>query len=197
MNLTAIEKTHPPFVEVVWPKIALKGEIVLILISSWLIALTAQVVIPLQPVPITGQTFGVLLIGALLGSKRGAITVLVYLIQGVMGLPVFAGGTAGVGRLVGPTGGYLIGFVIAAFVVGWLSEKGWDRHFTTTAISMLIGNAAIYALGLSWLATFVGWESVLKVGLFPFVPGDLLKVILAAVALPQGWAWVSAKSETL
>lgn len=197
MNLAKIEKAYPSFVEVVWPKMGLKGEVVLILISSWLIALTAQVVIPLQPVPITGQTFGVLLAGALLGSKRGAIAVLVYLAQGAMGLPVFAGGTAGFSRLAGPTGGYLIGFVIAAFAVGWLSEKGWDRRFTTTAISMLIGNAIIYALGLPWLATFVGWESVLKAGLFPFIPGDLLKVILAAVALPHGWAWVSAKSETL
>lgn len=195
MNLTATRKTYPSFVEAVWPKSNLKREIALVLVSSWLIALTAQVVIPLQPVPITGQTFGVLLVGALLGSKRGAITALVYLIQGVMGLPVFAGGTAGVGKLAGPTGGYLIGFVVAAFAVGWLSERGWDRRFTTTAISMLIGNAAIYALGLPWLATFVGWESVLKVGLFPFILGDLLKVILAAVALPQAWAWVSVKSK--
>jgi len=110
-----------------------------------------------------------------------------------MGLPVFAGGTGGLARLTGPTGGYLIGFVIAAFVVGRLSEKGWDRRFTTTAMAMLIGNAVIYALGLPRLAAFVGWEAVLKVGLFPFIPGDLLKIILAAVALPQAWTWVNAR----
>jgi biotin transporter BioY len=110
-----------------------------------------------------------------------------------LGLPVFAGGMGGLARLAGPTGGYLISFIIAAFVVGWLSEKGWHRRFTTTAISMLIGNAAIYTLGLPWLAAFVGWEAVLKVGFFPFVPGDLLKIILAAVTLPLTWTWMNAR----
>jgi biotin transport system substrate-specific component len=193
MSPMANERTCPSFAEFIWPQIDRKREIVLILVSSWLVALTAQIVIPLQPVPITGQTFGVLLIGALLGRKRGTLALLTYLAQGGMGLPVFAGGTGGLARLAGPTGGYLIGFVVAAFVVGWLSEKGWDRRFTTTAIAMLIGNAVIYALGLPWLAAFVGWEAVLRVGLFPFIGGDLLKVILAAVALPQVWTWANAK----
>lgn len=193
MSLAASERAYPSLVEVIWPRIGLRREIVLILVSSWLIALSAQVVIPIRPVPITGQTFGVLLVGALLGSKRGALAVLVYLAQGAMGLPIFAGGMGGAARLAGPTGGYLIGFIIAAFAVGWLSEKGWNRGFTATVISMVIGTAAIYAFGLPWLATFVGWESVLKVGLFPFLPGDLLKVILAAAALPRVWTWATAR----
>jgi len=196
MNLTASEKPYPSFVEVVWPRIDWKREIILILVSSWLVALTAQLIIPLQPVPITGQTFGVLLVGALLGSKRGAFALLIYLAQGAVGLPVFAGGASGVARFVGPTGGYLVGFVLAGFVVGWLSERGWDRRFTTTALAMLIGNAVIYACGLPRLAAFVGWEAVLKAGLFPFVAGDLLKILLAAVALPRAWAWVNNRNTT-
>lgn len=194
MSLTATRKPYPPFAEAIWPHIDRRGEIVLILIGSWLVALTAQLVVPLWPVPITGQTFGVLLVGAILGSKRGALALLTYLAQGAIGLPVFAGGTGGIARFMGPTGGYLIGFIIAAFVVGWLSEQGWDRRFTTTVLAMLIGNMVIYACGIPRLATFVGWETVLKVGLFPFVVGDLLKIILAAVTLPQAWAWANIKS---
>ena len=194
MSLTASEKTYSSFAEVIWPKIDRKREIALIFAGSWLIALAAQIAIPLYPVPVTGQTLCVLLIGALLGSKRGALTVLVYLTQGAMGLPIFAGGTGGFARIAGPTGGYLIGFVVAAFVVGWLSEKGWNQRFITTGVSMLIGNAVIYIIGLPWLASFIGWEMVFTAGLFPFIPGDLFKVILAAVALPQAWVWVNTRN---
>lgn len=195
MNQLTVKDTYFPFVEALWPNIDRKREVILILVCSWLIALLAQVVIPLQPVPVTGQTLGVLLAGALLGSKRGAITVLTYLLQGVVGLPVFAGGTSGLARVVGPTGGYLIGFVVAAFVVGWLSEKGWDRHFITMVFSMLIGNGVIYVFGLPWLAIYVGWGAVIKLGLVPFVVGDILKIVLAAMIIPQIWRWVNPPNE--
>lgn len=195
MNQLTVKNTYFPFVEALWPNIDRKREVILILVCSWLIALSAQIVIPLQPVPVTGQTLGVLLAGALLGSKRGAAAVLTYLLQGVVGLPVFAGGTSGLAKVVGPTGGYLIGFVAAAFVVGWLSEKGWDRRFVTMIFSMLIGNGIIYASGLPWLAIYVGWGAVIKLGLAPFVVGDILKVVLAAIALPQIWHWVNARNE--
>ena len=194
MSLTTSASTYPSLVEIIWPRIDRRREILLIAFGSWLVALSAQITIPLWPVPVTGQTFGVLLVGALLGSRRGAMAVLAYLVQGAAGLPVFAGGAGGFARLAGPSGGYLAGFITAAFVVGWLSERGWDRNFTTTALSMLVGNAVIYAAGLPWLAVFVGWEAVLTAGLFPFVPGDLLKVILAAVALPQAWRWVNPRN---
>lgn len=196
MNLAESKKGYSPFVEALWPQLDRKREVLLILASSWLIALAAQVVIPLQPVPITGQTFGVLLAGALLGSKRGAWSVITYLAQGAMGLPVFAGGTGGMVKILGPTGGYLIGFVVAAWVVGWLSEKGWDRRIITVIFSMLIGNVVIYATGLPWLAVFVGWGAVIKLGLLPFLVGDLLKIALAAMALPQAWRWVNARHES-
>jgi len=184
------EKTYASnlFVETIWPQIGLAREITLVLIGSWLIALLSQMEIPLYPVPITAQTLGVLLTAALLGSHRGTFAVLSYLGQGALGLPFFAGGTAGFTRLTGPTGGYLVGFVVAAYVVGWLSERGWDRRFATAAVAMLIGNVIIYAFGLPWLANFVEWETVLKVGLFPFILGDLLKVCWAALALSGIWA---------
>jgi biotin transport system substrate-specific component len=195
MNPLTVKGTYFPFVDALWPNIDRKREVILILVCSWLIALSAQVVIPLQPVPVTGQTLGVLLTGALLGSKRGAITVLAYLFQGAVGFPVFAGGTSGLAKLVGPTGGYLMGFVAAAFVVGWLSEKGWDRRFITMIFSMVIGNGVIYASGLPWLAIFVGWGAVIKLGLAPFVVGDILKIALAAIALPQIWRRVNMRHE--
>jgi biotin transport system substrate-specific component len=106
---------------------------------------------------------------------------------GAMGLPVFAGGMAGLARFVGPTAGYLLGFVVAAFVVGSLSERGWDRKPWTTAASMIIGNGIIYAFGVAWLWRFVGWEAVLNAGVVPFLPGDALKIALATILLPSGW----------
>ncbi|MDX1415870.1 MAG: biotin transporter BioY [Candidatus Promineifilaceae bacterium] len=162
-------------------------ELTLLLIGSLFIALTAQVSIRIGPVPITGQTMGVLLVGMLYGSKRGAATLLLYVIEGAAGLPVFAGGTSGLTVLAGPTGGYLVGFIPAAFVVGWLAERGWDRSFGLTAVAMLIGNAVIYLFGLSRLGFLLGYENMLAYGFLPFWPGDLLKIIVAAGLLPAGW----------
>jgi biotin transport system substrate-specific component len=172
------------------------ADAVLILGGSLLTALMARVEIPLPftPVPITGQTFAVLLVGAALGSRRGALSMAVYLLEGALGLPVFAGGAAGLARLRGPTGGYLIGFIAAAFVTGWLAERGWDRRPATTALAMLTGNAVIYLFGLPWLAWFVGGflgpKGALALGLLPFVPGDLLKLLLATLAFPSVWLLV-------
>ncbi|MFQ6100710.1 MAG: biotin transporter BioY [Anaerolineae bacterium] len=164
-------------------------DVALILCGSLFVALSAQVAIYLtfSPVPITGQTLAVLLAGALLGSRRGSLCLLAYLTEGALGLPVFAGGMAGPARLMGPTGGYLVGFVAAAYVTGLLAERGWDRRVGTTLLAMLLGNAAIYALGLLWLTVFVGIGRVLSLGLYPFIVGDLLKLALAALLLPSGW----------
>ncbi|HIQ00109.1 TPA: biotin transporter BioY [Candidatus Bipolaricaulota bacterium] len=160
--------------------------------GSLLIALSARLVVPLpfSPVPITGQTFGVLLVGALLGGWRGGLSVFLYLLQGLAGLPVFAGGATGLARFAGPTGGYLMGFLPAAVVVGILAQRGWDRKVWTTAVAMGVGNALIYAFGLPWLARFVGPERALPLGLAPFIPGDLVKLALAALALPAGWRFL-------
>ncbi len=112
-----------------------------------------------------------------------------YVAQGLAGLPVFAGGKAGLAVLLGPTGGYLIGFIAAAFVTGWLAERGWDRRPLTTAIAMVLGNLVIYLLGVSWLAVFVGISKAPLLGMVPFIPGDIVKIVLATVALPGAW-WV-------
>ncbi len=168
---------------------ALLYDAALVLAGSLLVALFAQIAIPLpfSPVPVTGQTFAVLLTGVLLGSRRGSLALLTYLAEGAMGLPVLAGGAAGLARLTGPTGGYLVGFVAAAWLVGRLAERGWDRRMESTLLAMLLGNAVIYAFGLPWLARFVGADRVFDLGLLPFLPGDLGKVLLAAASLPWGW----------
>jgi biotin transport system substrate-specific component len=157
-----------------------------VLAGSVLIALSAQaeIVVPFSPVPVTGQTFGVLLTAALLGRVRGAAAILAYLSEGISGLPVFAGGAAGAAYLFGPTGGYLAGFLPAAYVVGWLAERGWDRNVFLTTLCMTVGSAIYFTSGLSWLSIFVGWERVLPLGLYPFIAGDLIKIAAAAALLP-------------
>lgn len=178
--------------DVLFPRATLVRDVLLVVGFSAVTALCAQIAFWIGPVPITGQTFAVLLAGALLGSKRGALSQLTYLGMGALGAPVFAGWTGGIAQFIGPTGGYLIGFVAAAFVVGFLAERGWDRRIWTTALAMLIGSIVLYAFGLSWLAVwlarFAPESSVLAVGLYPFIPGDVLKLLLASVALPAGWA---------
>jgi biotin transport system substrate-specific component len=179
-------------VDAVWPSqtIGRLRDVILVLSGSLLIALSAQFEIPLTPVPITAQTFAVLLLAALYGSRRGAATCAVYLLLGLGGLPVFAGGAAGLARFAGPTAGYLISYIPVAFVVGWLSERGWDRKVWSTALAMVIGNAIIYVTGVLWLQRFVAPGTALEVGVYPFVVGDLFKVALATVLLPTAWRFV-------
>ena len=174
-------------------------DLALVLGGSLFIALSSQVAVPLpfSPVPVTGQTLAILLIGIILGARRGALSVLLYLIEGVMGLPVFAGGAFGVARLVGPTGGYLWGFVLAAFVVGLLAERGWGRRMYSALVAMLIVNAIISLVGLPWLARFVGIDRVLPLGLYPFIVGDLLKVALATVTFAAGQKMLPLKLKGL
>ena len=164
-------------------------DIVLIFAGSVLIALSAkvQILLPFSPVPITGQTFAVLMIGALLGARRGSLAVLAYIIEGAAGMPVFAFG-GGFAFLLGPTGGYLIGFIPAAYITGRLAEKGWDRRIGTTILAMILGNVIIYTFGLFRLTCLMGFNAkVLTVGLYPFIIGDLLKIAVAAALLPSGW----------
>ncbi len=183
-------------IEAVWLKAGIFREAALVLGGSLFIAAAAQlqIVLPFSPVPITAQTFAVLLIAALFGRKRGSTTIVTYLTFGAIGLPVFAGGAFGIVRLVGPTAGYLAGFLAAAYVVGLLSERGWDRKLWTAATSMIIGNAIIYAAGILWLSRFVGWQAVLRTGFLPFLPGDALKIVLATVLLPTGWRFIGRSS---
>lgn len=159
--------------------------LILTLSASLLIALSAQLSIrlPFSPVPITGQTFTVLLLAALLGKRRGMAAILLYLTEGALGLPVFASGKGGVAALLGPTGGYLVGFAAAMFLVGELVERGWDRKSWSSLLAMGMGNLVVYTFGLAWLSFYVGGRQVLSVGLYPFLPGDALKIGLAAAVL--------------
>ncbi|MGQ0639823.1 MAG: biotin transporter BioY, partial [Gemmatimonadaceae bacterium] len=153
-------------VDAVWPVSAMGRlrDVILVFGGSLLIALSAQLEIPRTPVPITAQTFAVLLVAALYGSKRGAVTCAVYLLLGLAGLPVFAGGGAGLVRFAGPTAGYLLSYIPVAFVVGWLSERGWDRNVWSTALAMLSGNVIIYVMGVLWLQRFVAPGTALEAG---------------------------------
>ena len=161
---------------------------IVVICGSLILCLSAQVKVylPISPVPITGQTFAVLMLAALLGSRRGVLAMIAYLIEGASGLPVFAGGI-GIAVLIGPTGGYLVGFVAAAYVVGRLAEMGWDRRVSTTIAAMLAGEIALYTFGVCWLAIMTNIRTALVIGLYPFIVGDVLKVILAAAVLPAGW----------
>jgi biotin transport system substrate-specific component len=187
---------RPGFARPTAPSVtAFTYNLALIAAGSVLIALSAQVAIPLpfSPVPVTGQTFAVLLVASLLGRVRGTAAVLAYLAEGAAGLPVFAGAAAGPAKLLGPTGGYLAGFALGAYVCGWLAERGWDRTPLKTTASMILGNIAIFALALPWLARFVGAANVWALGFWPFIPGDIVKIGLAAALLPLGWKALGAR----
>lgn len=174
--------------------LSVMSQIVLILAGSALLALSAQFAFrtPISPVPVTGQTLVVLMIGMAYGSRLGAATVLAYLVEGGMGLPVFANGTAGWPVIMGPTGGYLIGFVAAAFVLGRLAERGIGRGPVSTSLAMAIGTVIIYAAGVSWLGQFIGFDKAVAAGMVPFLYGDALKLIVAAGLMPLAWRAVRA-----
>ena len=152
-----------------------------------MLTISARVQIPFWPVPMTMQTFAVLVIGMAYGARLGAATVAVYLLEGAVGLPVFAVG-GGLAYFAGPTAGYLFGFLAAAFLVGSLAERGWDRSPRLTVLAMTLGTGVILVCGVVWLSVFLGnaGEAV-KVGLLPFVPAALFKIALAAVVLPSAW----------
>lgn len=173
--------------------LALVKNIVLVLSFAIVTGVAAQLKLEIGVVPITMQTLAVLLSGALLGSKRGALSQITYFLMGLAGLPWFARG-GGMAYLMSPTFGYIIGFVLAAYSIGWLCERGFDRQVKTAILAMLIGNILLYIPGLLWLAKFIGFKKVLAVGLYPFIPGDLVKILLAGLALPIGWRLIKRSS---
>ena len=176
------------------PRAGVAADAALVAAGAALVALAAQVEfdLPFTPVPITGQTFAVLLVGAALGSIRGLASLAVYVAAGVVGAPVYAGGEGGWEWLSGATGGYLVGFVVAAALTGRLAERRWDRRFPSALAALLTGNVVVYAFGLPWLAHVAdaGFEQTLELGLYPFVVGDLLKLYLAGALLPSAWRLV-------
>jgi biotin transport system substrate-specific component len=180
------------FLSTVWPEsrdsfLRLGAVVVL---GTLLLTASAKIQVPFWPVPMTMQTFMVLFLGAALGPRLGALTVLLYLAEGAAGLPVFAGTPEkglGIAYMAGPTGGYLIGFVAAAFVVGWLAERGWDRSVLRLFAAMALGHVVIFAFGVAWLTQLVGLEKAWLLGVTPFYAATLFKTALGACLMPALW----------
>ncbi len=175
--------------DVALPRAGALQNALLILAASLVTAAAAQLEIrlPWTPVPVTGQTFAVLLSGAVLGWRRAFLAQALYLLEGAAGLPVFSGGASGVAAFAAPSAGYLMSFPLAAAMTGWLCERGWDRHAVTMLVAMLASSSIIFICGLAWLARFMPASSLLAAGLLPFLPGDLIKATLAALAFPIVW----------
>lgn len=188
----------------------LTTDIVLVTAGALLTSVLAQIAIPLWPVPITMQTFAVLFVGATLGASRGALSLALYAVLGLVGLPVFAPNadhshTTGLAAILGPTGGFIIAFILAAAFVGWLAQREWDHKILKTAVAFLGGSAIMYLIGLPWL--FVGLSNLgtavipdplgttLTSGFLVFVPGDILKAIAAGLLLPGAWRALNRKAK--
>lgn len=178
------------------------SDIALVVAGTALVAVLAQVAIPLWPVPVTGQTLAVLLVGASLGAARGAASLSLYAILGAVGLPIYSDSSSGWSVLLGPTGGYIIGFIVSAAVVGWAAERSWDRGWYKPIITFIGGSLVVFAIGLPWLAVSLGQlglpndlQSVLIAGFYPFIIGGLIKAAIAAALLPALWA-AAERSQT-
>ncbi|NQW02336.1 MAG: biotin transporter BioY [Rhodospirillales bacterium] len=173
--------------------------VVLAVAGSLLMALASKVQIPTVPVPITMGTFVILGLSMAYGWRLAAATVALYLLEGAFGLPVFAGTPEkgiGIAYMMGGTGGYLLGYLLAALSCGWLAEQGWDRSVLKTAAAMVIGNVVIYLPGLLWLGILFGWDKpILEWGLTPFILGDLTKIALASAVLPLVWKWINTRQK--
>lgn len=164
-------------------------DVVLVSAGAALTAIAAQVVIPLWPVPITGQTLAVLLVGSTLGALRGSLSMLLYAILGIAGLPVFASASSGAAVMLGPDGGYIIGFIFAAAFTGWIAQRSWDRKILRSILAFLGGTVVTFAVGLPWLAFALGLtvEQTLAGGLYPFIIGGIVKTVAAAGIMTLGW----------
>jgi len=162
---------------------------ILVASGALFVYLTSLIVVPHDPIPWTGQTFGVLMVGGALGLRRGLLAVALYVLLGYVGLPFFAEGKSGASVILGPSGGYLIGFIVAAAIVGRLAELGWDRRFGGAIGMMLIGSVIIYAIGLPWLAVAKDYtlSATIAAGLTPFILWDAVKLAVAAGIFPVAW----------
>jgi biotin transport system substrate-specific component len=182
------------------PRTDLLTDALLVVAGTALVSIAAQISIslPFTPVPITGQTFAVLLVGASLGAVRGTASLLLYLVAGIAGAPIYAHHDRGWDVIVSASGGYIVGFVVATAVTGWLAERRhWDRRFSSSVSAMLTGNVIIYLVGLPWLAVVLNTnlDKTLEYGLYPFVPGDIFKLYIAAAVLPGAWRLVKHVSK--
>jgi biotin transport system substrate-specific component len=185
-------RNHPTLVAALWPQTdyRLLRIATIVIVGTLLLTVSAKVQVPFWPVPMTMQTFVVLCLGAALGSRLGTLTVAAYLLEGAIGLPVFAGTPEkgiGLAYMAGPTGGYLIGFLAGALVTGWLAERGWDRSVPRLFVAMFIGHVVIFAFGVAWLSYLIGFEKAWLGGVAPFYAATLFKTALGAFLIPAVW----------
>lgn len=169
-------------------------DVVLIAAGAALTAIAAQLTVPLWPVPITGQTLAVLMVGSTLGAVRGSLSMLLYAALGIVGLPVFSDASHGFSVIAGPTGGYIIGFVFAAALTGWLAQRTWDHRILGAIASFAAGTLVTFAVGLPWLAASLGLnlQQTLAAGLYPFVVGGIVKALLAAGFIRLAWFGINS-----
>lgn len=203
MTIAATPLSRPTLVDRVITRTWV-SDIALVVAGTALVAILAQVAIPLVPVPVTGQTLAVLLVGAGLGAARGAASLSLYAVLGVAGLPIFSDGEAGWAILAGSTGGYILGFIPAAAIVGWAAERQWDRGWYKPFVTFVGGSLVVFAVGLPWLAVVLSslggsqleelfgtsnlLQATLIAGFYPFIIGGLIKAAIAAALLPALWA---------
>ncbi len=192
MSTLALTLSRPTLADRIFSR-SLVTDMVLVMAGALLTAGAAQLAIPLHPVPITMQTLAVLLVGSSLGAARGAASMLLYVALGAVGLPFYSDGESGFAVLFGSTGGYIIGFVFAAALTGWLAQRDWDKKFLGAAVSFLTGTVVIFAFGLVGLALVLGGtlEQTLAWGLYPFIIGGIIKAAIAAALIPGSWKLVS------
>lgn len=192
----------PTLAGALWPargdaRLGLLRGLVLAFLGTSALTLSAKLQVPFYPVPMTLQSLVVLLIGASYGWRLGTATLVLYMVEGALGLPVFAGTPEkglGVAYMAGPTGGYLLGFVAAAGLVGWLAERGWDRSVTRLFVAMAIGHAVIFAAGYAWLASLIGADKAWAGGVAPFLWATLVKNALGAALLPALWSLIARRA---
>ncbi len=196
--MTIATAVHQPLIDRLWPAAErpLVRQAILVVLGSLLMWASAKAQVPMWPVPMTMQSFVVLVIGMGYGSRLGAATVGFYLLEGALGLPVFAGTPEkgiGLTYMMGPTGGYLLGFVLAAATVGWLAERGWDRNLPLAVTAMIIGTILLFVPGVAWLAVLIGFSKAIAAGLTPFLLASIVKLALAAAVMPLAWRAIEAR----
>jgi len=195
-------QVHNTLIGSLWPTLdrsnALMRNAILAMVGTLFLTLAAKIQVPLWPVPMTFGTMAVLMLGMAYGWRLAGATLILYMAEGALGLPVFAGTPEkgiGLAYMMGGTGGYLLGYVLAAMTVGWLAEKGWDRTVLGTALAMLAGNAVIYIPGVLWLGAVLGWDKpILDWGFTPFILGDVIKLGLAMFLIPLAWHFMGKRS---
>ena len=187
----------PTLAKALWPANSVNARVarnvLLALVGTLALTVSAKTQIPFWPVPMTMQTFVVLVIGMAYGTRLGVATMALYLLEGALGLPVFAGTPEkgiGLGYMMGPTGGYLLGFVASAWLCGWLAERGFDRSPVKTLLAMSLGHALIFVCGVAWLAQLIGFEKAFATGVVPFWAATIAKTLLGVATLPLAWKWI-------